>query len=114
MKFKIGDKVKTLDQPLFMLFPIGTIGTIINSTDYDYQVKAEVDGVTESWFYAEKSLELYESLPYPVPTHNPHDFKVPEESRVKMFAANGMKSVIRRCKRREQVVVRVNRMMGIV
>jgi len=62
MKFKVGEKVKTLkecDRCGVPLFPVGTIGTITGiyyGSDSPYKVEAEGD----YWYYSEDMLEKME------------------------------------------------------
>jgi len=112
MKFKPDDKVKIIASDHGALFPIGMIGTVTEIHGYHADVANEAG---ETFSYMQYELELHIDVPRESnhPTTNFDDFKVPEESRRKMFAAHGMKSLIKRIKRSQQVVGRVSRMMGV-
>lgn len=112
MKFKPGNKVKIIASDHGADFPIGMIGVVSEIHGYHATVSNEED--TESWSYMQYELEAVKTdQQIANPTTNFNDFMVPEESRKKMFAAHGMKSLIKRVKRAQQVLVRVNRMMGV-
>lgn len=68
---KIGDKVKVIDgydinDRDCKLFPVGTIGTIIEicswSDDFDFRVEGyDKDGWYDSWLYAKEQVEPVET-----------------------------------------------------
>lgn len=68
---KIGDKVKVIDgydiiERDLKLFPVGTIGTIIEicswSDDFDFRVEGyDKDGWYDSWLYAKEQVEPVET-----------------------------------------------------
>ena len=67
---KIGDKVKIIDgfdikDREFRMFPVGTIGTIIEtcswSDDFDFRVEGyDKDGWYDTWLYSKEQLEPVE------------------------------------------------------
>ena len=72
MKYKVGDKVKTIkekDKYDIMLFPIGTVGVVtgINPNERDgliYKVVEGIDGIDGYWWYSEDMLEPFYGKTY--------------------------------------------------